>query len=209
MVMLNKKKEDNLELPNLPPPRTPISQEDFSDHDTVDDEISSLPSFPNSPNHNMFSQAAIKAAVSTEEKEENIFEEHHEEERNIGTVEMEEWTPSVSSGHAETPTRILPTLEHLPDRRGSLGMPHFKERIMEIPNNATTSNDVFVKIDKFHSAKKTLVEIQEKLENIDDMIKKIRETKIREEQELSSWESDLTNIKSRIKDVSENIFEKA
>ena len=31
---------------------------------------------------------------------------------------------------------------------------------------------------------------------------------MREEQELSGWESELTNIKTKIKDVTQNIFEK-
>ncbi len=65
---------------------------------------------------------------------------------------------------------------------------------------------------KYHKRrKKKLFEkkVQEKMEDIDELVKKIREVKMREEQELGSWENDLINIKSRIKDVSENIFEKA
>ena len=69
-------------------------------------------------------------------------------------------------------------------------------------------SDIFIRIDKFHSAKKSLFELQTKLEEIDQMIKKIRDIKMREEQELSSWEADLTHVKARIQDISTNIFEK-
>ena len=65
-----------------------------------------------------------------------------------------------------------------------------------------------MKIDKFHSAKKTLAAIESKVDEIDEMLKRIRETKLREDQELSSWDSELMHVKARIKEVSENIFEK-
>ena len=43
---------------------------------------------------------------------------------------------------------------------------------------------------------------------MDELLKKIREIKLREEQELTTWEKEINNAKSRIKDVHENIFEK-
>jgi len=52
------------------------------------------------------------------------------------------------------------------------------------------------------------VKARETLEDIDELIKKIRETKLREDQEISSWENDVLHVKTRIKEVSENIFEK-
>ena len=69
-------------------------------------------------------------------------------------------------------------------------------------------HDVYVKIDKFHSAKKSLESAKEKLEEIESVLRKIRETKVREEHELSSWEKELSAIKARIHDVTENIFER-
>src|SRR3989344_775480 len=70
------------------------------------------------------------------------------------------------------------------------------------------NNDVFVKIDRFYSAKKSLEATESKLEEIDELLKKIRETKMREEQELAAWEKEIATIKSRIKEVTDTIFEK-
>lgn len=79
-------------------------------------------------------------------------------------------------------------------------MPEFKP--------AMKNSDVFVKIDKFHTARKSLTLAQQEIENVSDLLKKIRETKLREEQELSAWEKDIANAKSRVQEVSSNIFEK-
>jgi len=174
-----------LGLPDLPPSRTKFR----FDHK---DDSNALPSFPDSPNDRGFSQAAIKDAVG----------EEHEDEKGIGVVEMEEWSPMEDDEEmAEFPEPSLRKIE--PARR-------FEPSVIEIPRRAVgDEKDVFVQIDKFHAARRALAEVRQKMEEIDEMIKKIRETKMREEQELGNWENDLTNIKSRIKDVSENIFEKA
>lgn len=70
------------------------------------------------------------------------------------------------------------------------------------------SEDVYVKIDRFHSARKALNSARNKLAEIDELMKKIRETKMREEQELSSWEKEIDVIKTKVEDVTKNIFEK-
>ncbi len=83
-----------------------------------------------------------------------------------------------------------------------------KPSIASIPRARGKNEDIFVKIDKFHSAKKTLSAIESKIEEIDDMLKRIRETKMREEQELNAWEKEIQDVKARIKEVTESIFEK-
>lgn len=76
------------------------------------------------------------------------------------------------------------------------------------PSDSQKNQDIFIKIDKFHSARKALRETQEKVSQIDSLLKKVREIKMREEQELSSWEKEVLSIKSKIQDVTQNIFEK-
>lgn len=72
------------------------------------------------------------------------------------------------------------------------------------PKNA----DIYVKIDKFMSAKKSLISIKDQVSQIDDLLKKIRETKLREERELSIWEKEIFSIKEKIRDVNDNIFDR-
>ena len=68
--------------------------------------------------------------------------------------------------------------------------------------------DVYVKIDRFHSARKALNAAREKLQDMDALMKKIRETRMREEQELASWEKEIGSVKTKVEDVTNNIFEK-
>lgn len=71
---------------------------------------------------------------------------------------------------------------------------------------ATT--DIFVKIDKFYSAKKSLLSAKQDIEDIDSFLKKIRDTKIKEERELANWEKQIESIKERIQNINNSIFEK-
>jgi len=68
--------------------------------------------------------------------------------------------------------------------------------------------DVFIKIDRFHAAKKAIQTAKERLEEVEMNLRKLRETTTREEIELNSWEKELEILKSKIREVSENIFEK-
>lgn len=205
----DKKKEEG--LPDLPPVKSAFGSPVDSDQMGGDDH--SLPSFPDSPTHNGFSQAAIKDAVGSGEEIPGSSDDS-----DVKVVEMEEWSPSIPEA---------PPISHQQGIGASLGappgfegtrqiapqvqLPDISQRIMPPPvpvMNAPKGVDVFVKIDKFHSAKKTLTEVKGKLNEIDDLIKKIRETKMREEQEIVSWERDLTFAKTRIQEISDNIFDK-
>ena len=69
-------------------------------------------------------------------------------------------------------------------------------------------SDIFIKIDKFHSARRALSMVQNQLDSVDGLLKKIRETKMREEQEFSAWEKDMVQARSRIDEISKALFEK-
>ena len=72
----------------------------------------------------------------------------------------------------------------------------------------TKIDDVYVKIERFHTARKALYSAQEKLKEIEEIMKKIRETRVKEERELATWEKDIDMVKSKVEDVTNNIFEK-
>lgn len=104
--------------------------------------------------------------------------------------------------------------EEVPELPAKFKAPKIKEleeipmrRIMPESTQAKTE-DVYIKIDKFHSARRALNSARDKLKEVDELMRKIRETKMREEQELASWEDDISAIKSKVEDVTKNIFEK-
>jgi len=213
MFSEKKKKEG---LPDLPPVRSPFASSFAAE--STSEEGHSLPSFPDSPNQTGFSQAAIKDAVGTGES----ISPPPEQEGETKVIEMEEWSPPAPEappaaqqfGTGRIPSAPMSfggTRQFAPQ----IQLPDFSQRVMPPPPtqpnqhmNAPKGMDVFVKIDKFHSAKKTLKEVKGKLNEIDELIKKIRETKLREEQEIASWERDLTFAKTRIQEISDNIFDK-
>jgi len=67
---------------------------------------------------------------------------------------------------------------------------------------------IFIRLDKFQNAVETFGEIREKINEIEELLKRTREIKIKEEQELEEWEREIQIIKSRIEAVDKNIFDK-
>ncbi len=215
--MFFSKKESNKKLPDLPPSKlgsppfgSMISPPLFDSRM----EDNSLPSFPDSPDHNRFSQAVIKDAVSESE----IPMGNYKGEDSI--TEIEEWKPSTFK--ANVPKRrelvkeeVEEEEEDEEDVEEEEEPPRFVKReykplrpMDSMEQNKQRNEDIFVKLDKFHSAKRSLQEIKGKLDEMNELLRKIREVKLREEQELAMWEKDMVHIKSRIQHVTENIFEK-
>ncbi|MFH0831313.1 MAG: hypothetical protein V1886_00385 [archaeon] len=65
---------------------------------------------------------------------------------------------------------------------------------------------IFVKIDKFKDALANFEIIKEKLVDVDILLKKIKETKAKEQEELDSWEKEVDEIKDKIKGIDEKLF---
>lgn len=188
-------------LPDLPPVRSNLADRQ------ADDDSSSLPAFPDSPSHNAFAQAVIKDAVGGA----GGIGNPPGGVKDVKVVEMEEWNP----GSVETPDDFMepeapPEPEPEPEVEAKpIAPPPPPRQRVEAPMRGGVGNkDVFVKIEQFHMAKKSLFDLKDKLDEIDELINKIRETKLREEQEITAWERDIAHAKLRIKEVSESIFEK-
>jgi hypothetical protein len=205
-----KKKSDG--LPDLPPnPNLIPSIRDFdrpmmpSSYSSPEmNEIHSLPTFPDSPSKKGFSQSAIKDAVSQRQSSKIP----PPPSQNFRSIEMEEWQPEESDA---------PTFPSMPQRevREITPPPIYPSPEAGIRSPPTPSQflnpnrPIFVKIDKFKSARESLDTVKEKLTEIDELLKMIRDVKHKEDQELVSWEKEMENIKSRISHVSTEIFDNA
>ncbi|MEK6896145.1 MAG: hypothetical protein AABX12_01665 [Nanoarchaeota archaeon] len=182
----DKKKKDN-RLPDLPynasiPLRYPIVSAPKDDLDE-ESEIHELPAFPDSPMRSGFSQSAIKEAVAQEEISEELPEfpgkMKDRPENNYKLVEIEEWKP---------------------DARLSTSPPARSE--------SRDSKPIFVRVDKYQIALSALDSVKGKLSEIEELLKQIRDVKAREDQELSSWETEMETIKARIQTVMTELFDK-
>ena len=198
------------ELPDLPPLK-PILEDQahpFLKKEEEERPPAKLPTFPESPIKKGFSQAAIKEAVKEEkmpelpERKEPVTMELPETSLIPKPIEVEMEEMEVPAPPA--PTAVPPAPIAAPPAPTAVP-PAPKMPVTPTPPKTV---HVFVQINKFHSAYKSLITAQEKLHDIDSLLKKIRETRMREEQELSAWEKELTSVKSKIQGVTENIFEK-
>lgn len=77
------------------------------------------------------------------------------------------------------------------------------------PSARRENKPIFVRVDKFQLARNSLETVKVKLSEIEDLLKTIRDVKTKEDAELSSWESEMENIKSRVQSVLNDIFERA
>lgn len=191
------KKEEKSSLPDLPPQPNQFSNLPMEEENKEPAEIHGLPSFPDSPMNKGFSQTAIKDAVETPEIKDYELPELSGG-RNFKTVELEEWSPGskiAPESHEWQPSEVSRQIMPPPEHHNDYPIHPVKE-----------GDKVFVKIDKYHAAKKILSGVTGKLDEIDDLIKKIREVKQREEQELSSWEKEILTTKARIEEIDLYLF---
>ncbi len=65
---------------------------------------------------------------------------------------------------------------------------------------------IYIRLDKFEATEESFEEIKNKILEIESFLKKIREIKTKEEQELEDWEREIQIIKTRIESIDKNIF---
>jgi hypothetical protein len=196
------KKEKVPELPSAPVlPELPKT--------TPERALPDLPSFPVNPQTTNLNQEIVKSAVSDLPSGENedatkALEGLHVEEVGGGAPML----PSipVSSGIPEPPKKIS-----IKDMKPSIELPLPKKAI-EIPTNyeekslTKSIEPIFVRIDKFQSAQKDFDVIKDKIKEIESVIRKIKDVKSKEEQELNEWSEEIDKLKSRLAEIDSNVF---
>lgn len=196
----NKKGEDKKGLlPELPPMNVNVHRPEIQsvrsfpappeEENTTGNK---LPAFPESAAHDKFSQVIIKEAVRDESMPAFPSEKDKSFKHDIEEAEEKEWTPSTEPEEHEVP-ETKPAYKRLDE----------PARIVK-----EDKKEIFVKLEKFRSAKKALGAISKNIEEMEILIKKIRETKMREDQEFTNWESNIESLKARIENVREDIFER-
>lgn len=204
-----KKKNSAGELPDFPSSGAP-SMRDYQ-RTTLppieapqEEEIHGLPSFPDSLMKKGFSQTMIKSAVEDEDKslpelpewtQENERPQMPQMSRPVRTVELDEWTPKASPQTQQRRPAQTQVSEDL--------------RTPPVSNQMNDKRPIFVKLERFKEARDSLVKISEKLNQMDELLKMIKDLKTKEDEEISNWEKDIENIKSRISSVNREIFENA
>lgn len=141
----------------------------------------------------------------------------------------------VQQGIPNLPEPEIKTLPFIPEFRPSnfqeterFVVPPFKDNseINEITNNiiprtreiqsfsgfnqfqAKKTEPLYIRLDKFQTTLESFKEIKKKIMEIEELLNRTREIKIKEEEELSEWENEIKGIKARIDFIDKNIFNK-
>lgn len=199
--MFGKKKDSDADLPELPMSGAP-SMRDYQRTmlppiESAQEEVHGLPSFPDSLMNKGFSQSMIKSAVEDEDKNLPELPEWNQEPiqmKPMRTMELDEWSPKSSMGMPSAPQR--------PTMADALRM--------TAPNGQVSDKrPLFVKLEKFKEARDSLLKISEKLDQMDELLRMIKDLKAKEDEEITSWEKDIESIKARILFINKEIFENA
>ena len=187
MGLFSRKKNVGQEVPRLP--ELPKSQQQaFLPKSEIPDvpsglpkmETQSLPILPDSEAGKEFNQQAIKQAVGKPQQP------------------MPELPDSQSQEVPPIPIKELPITKRTMEMPAVI-QPNTQKLTKEI-------KPIFVRLDKFKTAIEIFEEIKNKTSEIEELLKKTREIKIREEQELIEWEREIQIIKSKIDLIDRNIF---
>ena len=68
------------------------------------------------------------------------------------------------------------------------------------------NESIFVRIDKFNSAKRDIKEIERDLKRIEEVLEEINEIKVKEDEEVNSLSKNLEEIKERLSKIDTEIF---
>lgn len=130
----------------------------------------------------------------------------------------EEEESSMSSLPALPQLKPLPQLPSLPQisqqkmqplmtPMSKFEMPSQKPMEMEFEERKTgPSGQVFVKIDKFKDAMSNFEIVKKRLQESSMLLDKIKETRAKEEEELTQWANELNAIKEKLLQIDKKIF---
>lgn len=108
--------------------------------------------------------------------------------------------------------RLLPPLpEELPEE-DMLYEPQFKPERFKLPIDKPKSifieqKPIYIKIEKYKAAMKTLAEIKARLTEAEKILNNLQKIKNEEDQEFENWRNDIEQIKQKLLSVDEKLFE--
>lgn len=128
----------------------------------------------------------------------------------------------ISPEHREIKEAIMPPPLDIPQRKpmstNNLGMPnlpplekpHIKPRIRETHEtfaHTTHEKTMFVKIEDYHKATKAIEKIKAKIAESQKVLDKLKELKDEEDMELETWQNNLEDLKGRLLEIDQKLFE--
>ncbi len=185
---------EGLGLPDLP--ELDDIKQDYQSY--VPKRTSSLPSFPGSMRNEGMSNQTVKNAVADSREFQPAFKS---QEREIArSVEMDSRPSEFSQSER---TNKQPIESFRPKIVPGIAKPYQSK-----DKKTGNTGPIFVRIDKFESALENIKMIKNKIEEMEKLLVSLRQVNAKEDFELSEWEKEITNIKSRIDSIDSNLFSK-
>lgn len=122
--------------------------------------------------------------------------------------------PSLPEKQSSEKTDLpaLPKSSGMETIKSSITQPQEKRsfEISDISNKPKQmeKGPIYIKLDKFKEAAKNFETIKNKLVEIEDSFRKLKDIKEKEDAELKDWETELQTIKSRINVIDSSLFNK-
>ena len=187
------------EVPRLPPaPELPDLPE--APRETIRSR-NELPALPPTDLGKNLNQEMVKSAVTDLE--------------NPGaTIPNLPPPPSDSQGKPMIPSiASLPnTAEEVPKQQHRINVPEKSTfEISEEPQEqpiTRPADSIFVKIEDFQDAQKDFKEITTKIKQIEKVLVKVRDKKIKEDEEIADWTDEIEKTKSKLSEIDSEIFSK-
>ena len=172
------------ELPDLPK-----KEEDHS--------LPELPELPTEQKDEKLNQEMVKSAVKSvpplgEKKVSGGLpplpkESHIQQDPSGGlppTIPSEGLPPTIPSGG------LLPTVPKI-----------------EAPSETKEIEPIFVRIDRFQSAQKSFEIVKSRLKEIESILKKIKDIRLKEDKEMNSWNEEIEDVKEKLSEIDSDIFD--
>jgi len=183
MGWFNKKeeKEKVRSLPDLPSfSNIPSFKNEYSR------DISQLPSFPNNPLAEKFSQNTIKDAVTGKKEVKG--------EEEVDGFDENQMMPNS------------PSFAHVPDFPSpARGISVVQRRPMA---NMRREEPIFIRLDKFEESLNNFEEIKKQVNEIEKILEDTRMLKDKEIAEIESWEKEIKDVKTKIEKIDKELFSK-
>ena len=147
---------------------------------TIDDKRGIIPELPSFPSKNdiqeRFNQQMVKSAIN----------------ESPGEKEVDDYTPGIPSKEEVVSHEEYEEKHHYP-----------VEQKKPITQNKET---IYIKIDKFNSAQKAILDIQSKVSELSKAIDELKKAKTKEIEELNGWDEEMKNINLRLSRIDKGIF---
>jgi len=124
----------------------------------------------------------------------------------------EQQFPDLSGMDLSIPS-YNPVVREMPNVVREMPMPRKEEQIFDrslakpSTRNIVKDNTLFVKIDKYQEAMRTLNLIKEGLMNTEHILGKLRQIKSQEDNEIEQWHEQIKRIKQKVLFIDKNLFE--